>query len=332
MNPQEPQHVDILPAETSAEAAKPPWWKRSAKFIVFRVLFWYFVICLVMMFFQRYLLYHPTRADKISPAEAGLPEGFVHPIAYETADGLTINGWHLLRNGQVCHSEEECRESLSRGKFVVLFFHGNGGDRRGRVDYAQVFTGARADVFLIDYRGYADNPGSPNERGLYEDARGLWNYATKERGVDPGRIVIFGESLGGGVAVQLAQEVCANGTPPAGLIVRSTFSSLADAAGSHYPWLPVRWLLWDRFPSDDAIGDVTCPVLMLHGTKDRIVPFDLGKKLFDLTPEESSAGIAKQFVPLEGADHNGLLFTHKPEFTEAIEGFLKRLPAPDHNE
>ncbi len=131
--------------------------------------------------------------------------------------------------GLRCDKPEETQQILADGHWLVLFFHGNAGDRRGRVDYCQVFNGARADVFVIDYRGYADNPGSPNETGLLKDARALWKYATETCNVDASRIVLFGESLGGGVAVGLAHEVCAAGTPPAGLIVRSTFSSLTDA-------------------------------------------------------------------------------------------------------
>ena len=213
-----------------------------------------------------------------------MPAGYVQDISFETDDGLTLHGWHFLRTGQACESADECQQVLDRGKPLVLFFHGNGGDRRGRVTFCQILTGAGADVFAIDYRGYGENPGRPTEDGLAEDARALWKYATQERRVPPERIVLFGESLGGGVAVRLAQEVCEAGTPPAGLIVRSSFSSLTETAGSHYPWLPVRLLLWDHYPSADCIGDVTCPILMIHGTKDQVVPYELGRKLFVAAP------------------------------------------------
>ena len=277
------------------------------------------------MFFQRSLIYQPDTAETIPLSEALLPAGSVQEISFKTADGLTLHGWHFLRTGQACETPGECQQVLDRGKPVVLFFHGNGGDRRGRVTYYQILNGAGADVFAIDYRGYGENPGDPTEAGLAEDARGLWKYATEERGVSPERIVLFGESLGGGVAVRLAAEVCRAGTPPAGLIVRSSFSSLTETAGSHYPWLPVGWLMWDRFPSADCIGDVSCPILMIHGNKDRIVPYELGQKLFAAAPDRSENQFAKQFVTLSGADHNGVLSSHQREFTEAIDQFMAKL-------
>ncbi|MCA9070616.1 MAG: alpha/beta hydrolase [Planctomycetaceae bacterium] len=299
------------------------------RWLVTRGVICYLAICLILTIWQRDLIYHPKRTEKLSVSESYLPKGMVHEISYETADGLTINGWHLLRKGEVHHTPEACQASLDEGSPVVLFFHGNAGDRRGRVSYCDVFTNAGADVFVIDYRGFADSPGSPTETGLYEDARGLWNYATEDRGIDPSRILIFGESLGGGVAVQLAHEVCQAGTPPAGLILRSTFSCIADAAGSHYPWIPTHLLVWDRFPSCETIGDVTCPVLVLHGTEDRIVPYELGQKLFAAVPESSANDVPKQFITLEGADHNRLLDSHRNEFTQAVEQFLTSLPTAD---
>lgn len=301
---------------------RPPLWKRAGRFVVLRVAVYYTLICVAVTFIQRQLIYHPERVDEITSAQSPLSEGCLHDFTFETEDGLTLRGWHVLRTGVRCDKPEETQKILDEGRWLVLFFHGNAGDRRGRVDYAQVFSGAKADVFLIDYRGYADNPGSPHEKGLMKDARALWSYATETCHVDPSRILLFGESLGGGVAVGLAQEACKSGTPPGGLIVRSTFSSLADAASVHYPWLPVRLLLWDRYPSVDRIGDVTCPVLILHGTNDRIVPFELGRRLFEAAPALSDNGLPKRFVTLDGADHNGLLITHQREFTEAIEEFL----------
>lgn len=308
---------------------KPPWWKRTIRWLVTRGAICYLAICLILMFFQRDLIYHPKRTEKLSVSEAYLPEGAVHEISYETSDGLTINGWHLLREGELHQTERACQESLDEGAPVVLFFHGNAGDRRGRVEYCEIFNRLGADVFAIDYRGYADNPGSPTETGLYEDARGLWKYATEERSIDPDRILIYGESLGGGVAVQLAHDVCQAGTPPAGLMVRSTFSSMADAAGSHYPWIPTNLLVWDRYPSCETIGNVTCPVLVLHGTDDRIVPYALGQKLFAAAPEFSTHAVPKRFIALKGADHNRLLATHRREFTQAVEQFLGSLHEQD---
>ncbi len=321
----ENMNSNALPANADSPIQKPPLWKRMLKFLLIRVVFWYVMICLLAMFFQRKLLYHPSTMKTMPLSESSLQEGFVHEIAFQTADGLTLNGWHLLRTGQKTDTKEETQQALESAPLLVLFFHGNGGDRRGRVTYSLLMNRAEADVFLIDYRGYAENPGSPTEEGLAEDARGLWKYATETRNVKPERIVLFGESLGGGVAVRLAAELCEQGTPPAGLIVRSSFSSVTDTACHRFPFLPVRLLLWDRFPSAERIPKVTCPILVFHGTKDRIVPYYLGQKLFEAAPKESANHTPKKFVSLEDGTHNGVLQTHRKEYSQAVEQFLRSL-------
>ncbi|MBW3539758.1 MAG: alpha/beta hydrolase [Planctomycetes bacterium] len=313
-------------ATPNRDAAKPPSrLRRGVRTVALRVIFWYAVICMVLGFFQRSLMYFPTQAGRIDTAEAGLADGRLHEIDFTTADGLNLRGWHLLA-GDRCCAPDQCDEELAAGRPLVLFFHGNGGDRRGRADDARLFADAGADVFLIDYRGYAENPGQPTETGLIADARAAWKYAVETRGVAPQRIIVYGESLGGGVAVPLAAEVSRAGTPPGGLVLRSTFSSMVDAAAVHYPWLPVRLLLLDRYRSDLAITSVKCPVLMLHGTQDTIVPLALGRRLFALAPPES-AGVPKRFIELPGAGHNDVLYRAKRQFAEAISDFVTALAA-----
>jgi fermentation-respiration switch protein FrsA (DUF1100 family) len=290
---------------------------------VLRVLFWYVVIVALIGFFQRSLMYFPGRAERIDPAEAGLPEGAVHDITFTTSDDLTLHGWHILAGGRGCMTRDECDRHLRDGRLLVLHFHGNGGDRRLRTDDAHIFGTAGADTFLIDYRGYGENPGSPSEKGLIEDARAAWRHASEERGVRPERIVLYGESLGGAVAVRLAAELCAAGTPPAGLIVLSTFSSMTDAAAHHYPWLPVRLVLLDRYPSSKYIGQVTCPILFLHAGNDRIVPIELGRRLFAAAPARSSGGVEKRFVVLPNSDHNDVMVHARGQFVGAVREFLE---------
>src|SRR5207302_1312059 len=130
---------------------------------------------------------------------------------------------------------------------------------------------------------------------------------------------------GGGVSVRLASELCQKKIPPAGLILRSTFSSLTDAAAYHFPWLPVRWVLIDRFLSQQLIRDVTCPVLQVHGRRDTIVPLALGQRLFAAAPEKSASGLPKRFVELPSADHNDVMETSGPEVSRAIREFFESL-------
>ncbi len=279
----------------------------------------------MLAFLQRTLIYLPSRQSRIEPQDAGLPPGRVHTITLNSDDGLELRGWHLLPAGQTATDLRQCDEQLALGRPVVLYFSGNAGNRAWRIEEFELFTQLGCDVFVFDYRGYGDNPGSPSEDRLAADATAAWRYATQTRRIEPRRLILCGESLGGGVAVRLAAEQCVAGTPPGGLVLRATFSSLPDVAAHHYPWLPVRWLLVDRYPSVERMPQVTCPILHIHGRRDSIIPIELGRKLFDTAPPQSAAGIPKRFVELPSADHNDILAVAEAEFQAAVGEFLKQL-------
>jgi hypothetical protein len=274
---------------------------------------------------QRSLIYLPTREARIEPQDAGLPRGQVHTVTVRADDQLELRGWHVLADGRSAANREECDRELAAGRRLVLYFSGNGANRRYRVSEFGVLTSLGVDVFNLDYRGYGDNSGSPSEEMLAADARAIWNYATRERNVEPDRIILYGESLGGAVAVRLAAGLCEADGAPAGVILRSTFSSLVDAGAHHYPWLPVRLALVDRFASIDHIPQVTCPILQIHGARDSIMPIALGRRLFEAAPQRSSSGIAKEFVELPSAGHNDVTSVATAELRSAIRGFLTRL-------
>lgn len=185
-----------------------------------------------------------------------------------------------------------------------------------------------AHVVIFDHRGYGENPGNPSEKHLAADARSIWDRLTKTLGVAPERIVIYGESLGGGVAVRLASELCRDGQPPGGLILQSTFSSLADAGSELYWFLPVQWLLVDRYESVKRIPFVSCPILQLHGRNDRIVPLHLGQRLFEAAPPESTSGLAKRQVILEHADHNDVYSREGATVIAEFSQFLQQATPP----
>lgn len=308
--------------ETDAASTKPPaatksfwrkWvypkareggWLGGLRRMVLHFVVIYVCVVSLVVFFQRKLIYHPSRTGRLLAADARQRKGAVHDVAVTTHDGLTLHGWHFLPAGTVCNSQVECDEHLKHAKWLVLYFHGNAGDRKMRDRDCDIFTGNGADVFHFDYRGYGDNPGSPNERDFIEDAKTIWKYAVEERGVPASKIVVFGESLGGGVAVQFAAHACEAGKPPAALILNGTFSSLVDAGAHHYRWIPVRWLLWDRYESVKFAPQVTCPVLQFHGRKDLIVPVELGERLHAAFPVNSHSGIAKHWVEFARNGHN----------------------------
>lgn len=293
-------------------------WTRRVLGVVVRLLVVYLVIAAMLAFLQRSLIYHPSREASVSPREAGLPANGVDEVRVQTGDELQLHGWYLHADAL----QGAAGGNPGANHPLVLFFSGNAANRKYRIPECRVFIEAGADVLIVDYRGYAENPGSPSEEGLTRDARAVWEHAREERKVPADRIVLYGESLGGAVAVHLASELCEAGTPPAGLIVRSTFSSMTETGRHHYPFLPVSLLLVDRFPAKDWIASVTCPYLHVHGSRDRIVPIEQGKRLFRAAPEHAAGGVEKQFVELPDAGHNDILLEAGDRFQRAVEAFL----------
>jgi fermentation-respiration switch protein FrsA (DUF1100 family) len=193
----------------------------------------------------------------------------------------------------------------------MLVLNGNAGHRGFRAPLAAAFRDRGYATLLIDYRGYGGNPGTPAEEGLKQDARAARAYLAGRADVRADRLVYFGESLGAAVAVDLAAD-----HPPLGLILRSPFTSLADIGRLHYPFLPVRLLLRDRYPSIDRIMQVRCPLLVVAGGRDRIIPPSYSERLFDAAVEP------KRLVTIEGADHNDYALLVGDRMLEAIDEFL----------
>jgi uncharacterized protein len=225
---------------------------------------------------QRRLIYFPSPGP-VPAAAAALPGG--QDVVFDTEDGIRLGAWYFPVRGV-------------RGP-AVLVCNGNAGDRSVRASLAAALNRMGLSVLLFDYRGYGGNPGRPSEDGLAADARAAHTWLTGRPEVDPGRIALFGESLGAAVAVGLAVE-----RPPAALVLRSPFTSLADVAAVHYPWLPVRRLLLDRYPSVDRIASVAAPLLVIAGDRDDIVPAALSRRLYDAAPEP------KRYLLVPGVGHN----------------------------
>jgi fermentation-respiration switch protein FrsA (DUF1100 family) len=251
---------------------------------------------------QRRLMYFPTGAVP-PPGEIGLTVGLtdVEPVTFETTDGLELSGWFVAASGP-------------SPRVTVLVFNGNAGNRAHRGPLAAAFHGHGLQVLLVDYRGYGGNPGAPTESGLAADSRAARAYLAGRPDVDASRIVYFGESLGTAVAIDLAVE-----HPPAALVLRSPFTSMADVGQHHYPFLPVRLLLRDRFAAIDQIRRIRVPLLVIAGGHDRIVPIENSRRLYD------AAVAPKTLLVLPDADHNDDELLAGDEMIRAIVRFLQPL-------
>ena len=243
---------------------------------------------------QRRMMYFPS-PDVGTPARAGL--GRADSISFKTSDGLTLGGWFV--------------PSSQPGAATVIVFNGNAGNRSYRADIATRLSNEGFAVLLFDYRGYGGNPGTPTEEGLALDASAARDYVLTRRDVDAARIVYFGESLGTGVAVRLAAN-----HPPRGLILRSPFTSFVDVGRVHYRWLPVALLLRDRYAPIDRIARIRCPLLVIAGSSDAIIPVEQSRQLFE------AASDPKRLVVVEGADHNDDVLIAGPEVMTAVRDFI----------
>ncbi|MFI5506920.1 alpha/beta hydrolase [Mycobacterium sp. NPDC051804] len=239
---------------------------------------------------QRRLIYFPSPGP-VPPAATVLPNG--QDVVLDS-NGIRLGAWYFPVPG---------------GGPAVLVCNGNGGDRSGRIDLAAALNRIGLSVLLFDYRGYGGNPGRPSEDGTAADARAARAWLAAQPGVD--KIVYFGESLGAAVAVGLAVD-----TPPAALVLRSPFTSLPDVGAMHYPWLPVRWLLMDRYPSIDRISSVRAPVMVIAGDRDDIVPESLSRRLYE------AANGPKRYVVVPGAGHNDPALIDGPQMIAEIQEFL----------
>jgi fermentation-respiration switch protein FrsA (DUF1100 family) len=244
---------------------------------------------------QRRLIYFPAPGPVPSAAELQ-PGG--RDVVLDTEDGIRLGAWYLPAPG-------------GEPGPAVLICNGNAGDRSMRASLAAGLSRLGLSVLAFDYRGYGGNRGRPSEGGLAADARAAQAWLAAQPEVDSDRIAYFGESLGAAVAVGLAVQ-----RPPAALVLRSPFTSLADVGAVHYPWLPIRRLLLDRYPSIERIASVHAPLLVIAGDRDDIVPVSLSRRLYDAAVEP------KRFVLVPGAGHNDPELLDGSQMVDEIEGFL----------
>jgi fermentation-respiration switch protein FrsA (DUF1100 family) len=270
---------------------------RTIATVIIAAVLGYVTVVVLSMFLEESLVYFPSR----------YPEGDWKPLdlryedaEFTAADGVRLHGWYLPHPQPLAS---------------VLFCHGNAGNITHRAELLWMLQNrVGVSVLIFDYRGYGRSEGSPTEAGILADARAARAWLAAREGIAESQIVMMGESLGGGVAVALA---AADGARA--LVLQKTFTSLPDVAAYHFPWLPVRWLMRNRLDSLSKIGNYRGPLLMCHGRPDTIVPYELGRRLFEAANEP------KHWIGLPGHNHNDPL---PSTYFEQLKQFLAGLPPP----
>lgn len=253
------------------------------------------LLWLGLRWFERINLYIPSRTVFAHPGTYGWS---FEDLRLPAADGPLLSGWYIERGPK---------------DPVILVCHGNAGNISHRLEKAKIFMDAGASVLLFDYRGYGKSSGSPDEQGTYEDALTFYRWLVEIKGVPPERIVVYGESLGGGVAVETALR-----HKSAGLILESSFTSVVDMGREVFPWLPVRHMVRYRYDNLAKLPSIRGPVLVMHSPQDDIVPYRMGRRLFEAAAEP------KTFFAMKG-DHNEGYIDTGAAYGAAVKNFLGRL-------
>jgi len=255
----------------------------------------YVLLVVVVFFFQRNLLYHPSVNNYIKDQEVKKPSE-IEIVSITTRDKIDLIGWYYNKN-------------IENSK-TILFFHGNAGSLENRTYKLNHFKDLNLNFLIIAWRGFNGNSGKPNETGLYEDAESAIRWL-KTKGVEDKNIILYGESLGTGVAVEVAQN-----KNYAGVILESPFTSMVNMGKKYYPFFPVSFLLKDKFESHKKINNISIPVLIMHGTVDNIVPYNMGKKMYELANEP------KFFYSQEYGDH---MIEYDEKLLSALKKFILSL-------
>ena len=266
------------------------------KFIIFIIILITSLAILIRLFENKFIFF-PFK----------YPEGYWHPEAFglqaedcyfETVDGYQLHGWFFPQENALA---------------TLIWCHGNAGNITDRLDNIAKLNRLPMNVFIFDYRGYGRSEGSPDEKGIYVDAEAAYDYLIARQDIERDNIIVFGRSLGGAVAVDLATK-----RPCAGLILESTFTSAKDMAKSSFGFIPVHLIIKTKLNAIDKISKIQVPLLILHGTSDRTVPFKLGRRLYE------AANDPKEFYQIQGADHNDTYIVGGPPYFDKLLEFVKQ--------
>ena len=253
-----------------------------------------------LRWFEKANLYIPDRQLTILPATFGLA---YENVDFTAEDGARLHAWFVPASSSAAKPAAAVR--------TLVMFHGNGGNISHRVDKLRIFHGLGLSVFMFDYRGYGRSGGSPSEQGTYLDGAAAVRWLKENKGLDEGSLVYYGESLGCAVAMETALN-----HPPAALILDSGFTSVLDMAKEIYPWLPAKYFLRARYDNIAKVPMLKAPLLVVHSPDDQIVPFSMGRRLFEAGAEP------KEFFQLRGGHNDGFLET--PGYAQTFGAFLDK--------
>ncbi len=264
--------------------------------IIFGILFLFVFVFLWVRWQERSGLFYPARDLYTSPAAEGLAFEEVNFLSA----GNELHGWYIPASGSQ----------------VVLWMHGNAGNIADRLDQAvEMKRALGVSSLMFDYRGYGKSEGRPSEAGVYQDAEAAFRWLTETRGVNPRHIILYGHSLGSAASVDLALE---GGVSAGGMVLESPFTSAADVARRIYFGLPVGLIMSVKLDNIGRIGEVKMPILVIHGVNDTVIPFNMGKELYDAAPEP------KTFLPIAGADHSDCFDVGGESYWEAWRDLIKK--------
>ena len=248
---------------------------------------------------DRHFIFFPEKELVGTPAHWGLR---FEEVFFPASDGVRLHGWFVPGDSDV----------------TWIWFHGNAGNISHRLENLTLLhRHLSVNIFLFDYRGYGRSEGRASERGTYRDAQGALDHIRSLGEVNPQRIVYFGRSLGAAVAVRLATQ-----HRPSGLILESTFASVKDMAKRTFPRLPLYLLVRSKFDSLSRIREISCPLLILHGSEDDIVPISQGRKLYEAATEP------KSFYSIPGAGHNDTYLVGQEPYYRSLADFMTTLEPP----
>lgn len=275
-------------------------WTQSVGLLVFFIL----VYVAFLLLFENKIIFHPSRYPEgyWNPASTGVPAQDVYFMA---EDGVKLHGWFIPAPNAVA---------------TLLWFHGNAGNLSHRLDNIQRLKPLKLNIFIFDYRGYGRSEGEPDEQGIYKDSKAAYKKVLEMDTVSVDSLFFFGRSLGGICAVETAMNY-----PARGLILESVFTNSADMSKQVLPFIPLGWAIRSKLNAIDKIPHLKLPKLFLHGTRDEIVPYDLGRKLFE------QAGDPKSFYPIEGAGHNDTYILGGAGYYEVLGRFITETLANSKN-